>query len=176
MKLSILGIFLLASQNVFSTSSCDLNLSHARVSQEQRHQLALDRSTPEMMELLVEGQNLEVDGESWILVELVQDQSALEKTPPIPNLALTYLARIFFNRKIRDQFTEPRPKNELPRLIKMHFQDKLQEFNGMKVSRTAHSVIKLKLKDLPGLVDNFVSEMNHPALGNKVFKIALVTQ
>lgn len=116
----------------------------------------------------------EEDPEQWIQVDLVQDQSHLESLPKIPGFLLTIVGRKAFNAKIKTLIDDGRPKNELPKLTKMYFGHEAEENNGIIANKTVHTHIRLKVKDLPVVIDWFIKTMNHPALGNKVFKISRI--
>ena len=92
---------------------------------------------------------------------------------PVPSFALTMIAKKAFNKQIVSLVDESRPPSELPKLTKMYFSKKPEDFREVSVSLTAHTYIKMKAKDLPVVVEWFVKTMYHPALGNKVFKIYL---
>lgn len=133
--------------------------------------IALERSTDSMAQILSESDSL--DPEEWLTVIFVQDMSHLQKAPPIPGFLLTFLARKAFDKKISLHLGEDVDPEELPKFKKMYFSKTPEEFKGVSITLSAYTHIELKAKHLRPVVDWFVASMNHPALGNKVFKIDL---
>jgi hypothetical protein len=191
MKITLFILILLFSRLSFAgLSSVDVNDSSTKVktpnilcseifnkrevSSENRFLIAVERSTDEIVQLLTSHDLLSRNSDQWITVDLIQDQSHLTKAPPIPDFAITIIARNAFNKKIKARLDDQRPYSELPKLKKMYFSKLPDEFKGVATTLSAHTIIKIKVKDLRAVVDWFVETMYHPALGNKVFKISLV--
>lgn len=139
--------------------------------------LAKDRSTEEIIALLEWAERPNSGySERLILVEYVQDQSRLPGAPDISTSELTSLARKMFDTKVRERIQESRLQMDYPKLIRMFFSKTDQEFNGRRATLTAHTWVRMKIKDLPLVTTWFAETMNHPALGNKIFRIELKSE
>lgn len=134
--------------------------------------IAKQRATDSMLSLLAQSQLADLSNRR-VLIDLVQDQSHLSRTPAIPSFVLTLIARKAFAAKFAKLQRADDMASQKPRLKKMWFAKTDESFRGQTSQLQAHTLIEVQIKDVEAVLAMFVRSMYHPSLGNKVFKIDL---
>ncbi|MGE0763148.1 MAG: hypothetical protein AB7N80_07720 [Bdellovibrionales bacterium] len=111
-----------------------------------------------------------------IKLELLQDMDHMTELPSTPALVMTILAKIGFRLKQLPLIAKGRQISYTPRITAMSFiHDNQVEWNGLKPKQLARVVVKLDATDLLPLLHSFNKSLNHPALGNKLFKLDMLS-
>lgn len=114
-----------------------------------------------------------VDGNLWVRVELVQDISDFPTDPPLSSAELAQEGRAAFYKKLASVI-DVEGREDLPKMLDFAIRQGDLEFNGRRATQTIATKLELRVKDLLPVISWYVESLNHPALGNKVFKMSIV--